>query len=221
MKRLSAFIMLCLLAGTVQSCAHSDSLIDQRMKELVRLNGKGTDAALRKRLLTMGTRDQQVRETFYTMFAQDAKPADVEAVNRKVAETDLELTRELKDIVTQSGWPTIRLVGAEASSAATIMLVHSPDKDFQRRMLPELEALFAKDQIVGSDLAVLIDNLLLEDGKPQRFGTKFEIVNGEAVLNPIDDPDPKRLDELRARYMLPSVEEFKKGFGEAFHVTAK
>lgn len=221
MKRLPAFILLCLLAGSLQSCAHSDPLIDRRMKELVRLNGKGTDAALRKRLLAIGTRDQQVREAFYTMFAKGAKPADVEAVNRKVAETDLELTRELKEIVAQSGWPIIRLVGAEASSAATIMLVHSPDKEFQRRMLPELEALFAKDQIIGSDLAVLIDNLLIEDGKPQRFGTKFEVVNGEAVLGPVEDPDPKHLDELRARYMLPSVEEFKKGFGQAFHVTAK
>ena len=215
------FLIPLFFVGVLPSSAQQGKTIEQIEKDLVRLNGKGTNAGLRQQLLAMGKLDQRVRKPFETMFAKNARPSEesVNAVNRTIEQTDRNLTQQLKEIVAKNGWPTIHLVGAEASSSAAIILVHSPDREFQRHLLPELDILVTERKIIGSDIAVLIDNLLIEDGKLQRFGTKFQVANGQAVLEPVEDP--AHVDELRAKYMLPSLEEFRKSFAKAFHVTAK
>lgn len=211
----------CILIGAVPSSAQSEKLLEQKEKALVRLNGNGTDAALRQQLLGMGKLDQHVRKPLETMFTKTAKPTSesISAVNRTIEQTDQKLTEQLKRIVAKNGWPTIHLVGAEASSAAAIILVHSPDHDFQRGLLPQLDILVSDGKIIGADIAILIDKFLQADGKLQRFGTVFQVSNGEAVLDPIEDP--AHVDELRAKYMLPSIGDFKKSFAKAFHVTTQ
>jgi len=217
----TCLLLVCVLLSALHPSPQSSTSIEQRIQQLVRLNGKGTDAALRRQLVAMGKLDQQVRKPFETMFSRAAKPteAEVRAVTDRVDRTDRQLTAQLMTIVARYGWPTIHLVGLDASSSATIILVHSPDHDFQRRLLPQLETLVAEDKIVGSDVAVLIDKLLQADGKLQRFGTVFHVGNGEAILDPIEDP--AHVDERRAKYLLPSIDEFKQSFAAAFHVTAK
>jgi hypothetical protein len=210
-------ILLCAL----QVSAQTEKLIEKRTKELIRQNGKGTDRALRQQLLAMGKLDQQVRKPLETMFTKNAKSDQVrvDAINRNMADTDRQLTQQLKDIVTRNGWPTIHLVGAEASSSAAIILVHSPDHEFQRGLLPQLDGLVSDGKIIGSDIAKLTDKLLIGDGKLQRFGTQFHVADGEAVPVPVEDP--AHLDELRAKYMLPPMDEYKKLLAKMYHVTTK
>jgi hypothetical protein len=179
--------------------------------ELIRINGSGTDAKLRADLLDMGKTDQSVRTK---MFALPSAQQD--ALEPELERTDATLTEKLKQIVASHGWPTIALVGFDASKAAILILIHSPDHDFQRRLLPELQKLVEEKKIVGSDLATLVDKMLVAQGKPQRFGTQFAWKgDGPMVMDPVEDP--AHLDQRREIYLLPPMDLYKRMLVEMYH----
>jgi hypothetical protein len=134
----------------------------------------------------------------------------------ELQKTDESLTDRLKQIVNSYGWPTIALVGIQASQAAVLILVHSPDHEFQRRLLPELQKLVEEKKIAGSDIATLIDKTLVAEGKPQKFGTQFSWKNnGPMVMNPVEDPE--HLDQRRKIYLLPPMDLYKCEMQAMYH----
>jgi hypothetical protein len=179
--------------------------------ELIRINGNGTNSVLRSRLMEMRDVDQSIRKKLFALStAEQAKLVP------ELDKTDRELTSELKNIVADHGWPTIALVGFEASQAATLILIHSHDHDFQQKLLPTLEDLVQQKKIVGEDIATLIDKILVAAGKPQRFGTQFSLRgDGPMVMDPVEDPS--HLDERRATYSLPRMDLYKRGLAAIYH----
>lgn len=139
---------------------------ESRKAELVRINGTGTHPLLTSRLLEMRKVDQSIRTE---MFGAPGDPHS--ELIPELKKTDRVLTNQLEGIVSADGWPTIALVGIEASQAAALLLIHSPDHDFQQNLLPTLERLVEEKKIVGTDIALLTDKILVASGKPQRFGT--------------------------------------------------
>jgi hypothetical protein len=172
---------------------------------------QGFDEPLRKRLLAMQKADRTVRDRM--MVLSPEKQASMAPV---LESTDEKLTRELKEIVAQSGWPTVKSVGRDASEAASSILLHSRDREFQKALLPQLEKLVADHEIAGSNVALLVDIILRSEGKPQRFGTQFKIQGGKAVIDPVEDP--ARLDERRAKYQLSSMAEYKYVISQLYRV---
>lgn len=81
--------------------------------ELIRINGNGTNVALKSRLLEMRDLDQSIRKK---LFAHPT--AEQPNLAPELDKTDRELTSELKKIVADKGWPTIALVGFEALSSS-------------------------------------------------------------------------------------------------------
>ena len=130
--------------------------------------------------------------------------------------SDETLSRELKESGAQNGWRTSNLVGRDASEAASSILLHSRDRDFQKALLPQLEKLVDQDQIAGSNVALLVDTILRSEGKPQRFGTQFKIHGNKAVIDPVEDP--AHLDERRAKYQLSSMAEYKYVISQLYRV---
>ena len=129
---------------------------------------------------------------------------------------DERLTAELKQIIHEKGWPTISLVGLRASQDAALILMHSPDHDFQRQLIPELQQLAEDEKIVGSDIAILVDKVLVSEGKPQRFGTQFNVFNGHAQMAPVEDP--AHLDQRRAQYLLMPITDYEKSLAKMYHL---
>ncbi len=173
--------------------------------------GSGLDEGLRKRLLAMQKEDQTIRDRILVLSPE--KQASMEPALKS---TDEKLTTQLKEIVSQKGWPTIDLVGRDASEAASSILLHSRDRAFQKKLLPQLETLVAEGKIAGSNVALLVDTILRAEGKPQRFGTQFNIRKGKAVIDPVEDP--AHLDERRARYGLSSMAEYKYVISQLYRV---
>jgi hypothetical protein len=184
---------------------------EARWKELEHKNGEGTDSALKAELLKMRDTDQDIRKRII-----EAPPEEKKALEAEQERIDDMLTARLKEIVASKGWPTIRLVGIKASSAASLVLIHSLDHEFQRKMLPELQKLVERDEIAGSDVATLIDKILVADGKPQRFGTQFAFHDGKMVMEPVEDP--KHLEQRREKYLLPPMAEYKKLLADFYHM---
>lgn len=177
---------------------------DAKVRELVRQYGNGTDDDLRLRLIDLGDQDQAVRR--YDM--DRLTNAQQRMVMEQMKATDRQLTAQLKEIVAEKGWPTVRMVGVHACEDAARVLVHSPDREFQRKLVPVVEKLADKGEIVGATMAPLIDQFLLADGKPQRFGTQYAVKDGKAVFEPVEDP--AKLDERRAAWVLPPISEYKR-----------
>ncbi len=126
--------------------------------------------------------------------AQERKKSFDKSVN-------VENSKRLKRIIDQiHAWPTIGMVGEEASYAAWLIVQHADhDSIFQERCLGLM--LQAKDDVLLSNIAYLTDRVAVNKGKPQMYGTQFcNNENGELVPRPIKNP--KGLDVRRLKVGL-------------------
>src|SRR5215831_20078988 len=105
------------------------------------LPGGGTpDPTVAADLIEMAAQDQAMRrQDLHDRAAWDAW----EAVDR-------EHQRRLGDILDRWGWPTIALVGAEASQAAWLLAQHAPDLAFMERGLELMLHLPSESNSSGS-----------------------------------------------------------------------
>jgi hypothetical protein len=183
-----------------------------RYEELIKANGPGTDTVLRDHLRKMGKEDQTARG-----FLQGSQTSSMtKEMIQKLSATDAGLTLQLKQIVNEKGWPTIALVGIDASNAAMLILTHTPDHAWQRQLLPQLQALADADKIDASPLALVIDKELVAEGKLQRYGSQFKFINGEMAMYAVEDP--AGLDQRRAKALLPPMDVYKSLLANIYHL---
>lgn len=184
----------------------------ERHEELITANGLGVDTPLRDHLLKMGEEDQAARGFVHGRQAS----AMTKEMIQKLPATDASLTLELKQIVKEKGWPTIGLVGIDASNSAMLILTHTPDHTWQRQLLPQLQALADTGKIDPSPLALVIDKELLAEGKLQRYGSQFKVINGEMAMYAVEDP--ANLDQRRAKALLPPMNVYKDTMTNIYHL---
>lgn len=186
--------------------------LEHRRVELIARNGPGTDPALRDQLLALGAKDQDARGL------ANGQPKNKDHIEHaaNLAEIDQALTTDLKAIVDAHGWPTIALVGLQASNAAMLVLTHTPDHAWQRALLPQLEDLADQQKIDGAPLAMVVDKELLSEGKLQRYGTQFRHVGNEMALVGVEDP--ANLDRTRARLLLPPMDVYEQQLISIYHM---
>jgi hypothetical protein len=188
--------------------------LDRRRADLVAQNGPGTDAALRSQLLAMREADQSARGISHGQPMHEGKLQ----MATNMREIDASLTTQLKAIVGRAGWPTIAMVGIEASDGALLVLTHTQDHAWQRSLLPQLEALADAGKIDGSYVATLVDKELVSEGKLQRYGTQFKAVDGELAMFGVEDP--AELDARRAKVFLPPMEVYRQQLAQMYHLKA-
>lgn len=200
-------------ASEAESSSTWEANIKARRQALIQQNGPGTDAALRNQLIGMRNKDQTARG-----FIASQQTSTSKDLIKSLPVTDAELTLELKQIVEQKGWPTIALVGIDASNAAMLILTHTADHAWQLQLLPQLEQLADTGKIDPSSLALVIDKELVSQGKLQRYGSQFKFVNGEMAMYGVEDPGG--LDQLRARALLPPMKVYKETLSQIYHLKA-
>lgn len=184
----------------------------ERHEELVRVNGPGTDVALRDHLIKMGEDDQAARG-----FAHGKQTsAMTQEMIHQLPAIDTRLTLELKEIVNEKGWPTIALVGIDASNAAMLILTHTSDHAWQRQLLPQLQELADTNKIDLSPLALVIDKELVAEGKLQRYGSQFKFINGEIAMYAVENP--ATLDQRRAKALLPPMDVYRDTMAQIYHL---
>ncbi len=113
----------------------------------------------------------------------------------------------LKEIIGSHGWPGISLVGEEAAKAAWLVAQHSvSDPKFMAECVSLLEDAVAREDVAGWQLAFLQDRVRTLSGKPQYYGTQFDIdENGWPTPFPIEES--ATVNERRLRLGLNSLEE--------------
>jgi hypothetical protein len=199
-------------AASVAPGADWKAEIQRRHDALIAANGAGTDAALRAELLKMRDEDQRARGV-----DPDAKSKGHMQIATNLTEIDAALTSELKLIVSGKGWPTISMVGIDASNAAMLVLTHTRDHAWQVSMLPTLENLADQKKIDASTLALVIDKELVFEGKLQRYGSQFkQMDDGTIAMYGVEDPGG--LDRQRARVMMPPIDVYKGMLAGMYHL---
>jgi len=211
--RLAGLLMMVSLGPSsgAQQPATWQKYIQQRHQELITLNGPGTNAALRDELLKMRDEDQQARGI------GPAKGAGPVQIASNLAEIDAALTAQLKTIVDGNGWPTIAMVGIDASNAAMLVLTHTHDHAWQASLLPQLASLADHKKIEGSALAFVIDKDLVAQHQLQRYGTQFKSMpDGTIAMYGVEDP--AELDKRRTMVMLPPIDAYEQQLAAMYHL---
>ncbi len=161
------------------------------------------DSALRDELLARVERHQSVIGNLANAGAPE------QALVAEVARVDADNTAWMKQVIATHGWPGRSLVSQDGAKAASLLAQHADmDRGFQKQALVLLETAVAKGEAEAADLAYLIDRVLVAEGKPQRYGTQFHVVDGKLLPQPIEDE--ASVDLLRALAGLPSLAEYKK-----------
>lgn len=149
------------------------------------------DDEVRAELLQRQAFDQDARRPAMA----DHAAADRAVVDR-IAAVDRDNTAWLVRVIDTRGWPLRAHVGDEAAVAAWLIVQHADhDPAFQRRCLELLQAL-PDGEVEPARLAMLVDRVLVNGGRPQRYGTQVRLVDGRAVV--LDTEDDGDVDERRA-----------------------
>ena len=157
-----------------------------------------------KKLIKMGEQDQQ-------SWIQFSKGKITKEDLNHIIENN---KNELKSIVEEIGWPTISKVGEKASSYAFLIVQHCHDLDFKKHCL----SLMKKEnnsEVSKSKIALLTDRILVDEGKPQIYGTQFKNVNN-IPTKPYPIRDRKNVDVRRKEMGLEPLEIYAKDIKECY-----
>jgi hypothetical protein len=171
------------------------------------------DKPLRIELLNLSARDQANRESVDSVFAvSGARSAQSDSAFNAMATADAPLIARLSEIVKTSGWPDRTLVGDDGAHAAWLVLQHAPQAT-QAEMLPLVRAAVAKHEARSSDLALLEDRVLADQGKPQLYGSQLEYPDAGGLPTPKPIDNAACVDVRRAAVGLEPISDYLRRFG--------
>jgi len=161
---------------------------------------------LRRELIKRVKQDQAIRNE---LISKGVEHPDKSILARMQA-IDASNTRRMRVIIRKYGWPGSELVGRDGTEAAFLLVQHA-DLAFQKEVLPLVEKAYKSGRLSGQSYALLLDRVLVGEGKPQVYGTqakRFEEWNGgEPVLEPIGDE--ANVDKRRAEVGLFPLSEYR------------
>ncbi len=112
----------------------------------------------------------------------------------------------IKEIIEDIGWPTISIVGKDASKAAWLIVQHAIlDEEYMVQCLELLQCAIDNNDAESWCFAYLKDRTLTIKNEPQIYGTQFDVENGKAIPFPIENIEI--VDRLRKELGLDSISE--------------
>ncbi len=140
-----------------------------------------TDEALARELITMTDEDRELQAG-----ALSEDPT-AQLRHRRVTVRNGDRLAEILDAY---GWPGAALVGVEAARRAWLVAQHADRQlELQRRALALLEAAVRAGDADAGQLAMLRDRVLVNEGRPQIYGTQIAgVADGAPVPWPCEGP---------------------------------
>ena len=159
-------------------------------------------------------KDQEVRKwTVLSSLSYD----EIVTYSTEMALTDSLNQATVFGILDKEGWPA--RLSDKANQAIWLVIDHS-DLATRRKYLDLVKAKAEEGVLDKSDYATLNDRVLMEEGKPQIYGTQIKITGtiifGEEQTLPMylwPVEDPAALDSLRASVGLSPIEEYLEASG--------
>lgn len=159
--------------------------IDLDIAKVLQKSASDQRDAFRRGLQEIGRKDKAIREEFALREGQVRSEA-MDAV----AVVDAENQERLSALIGTYGWPSLSVVGEEASRATFLVLQHS-NIAYRGRYLPLVREAAYRGEFRSDLLAMLEDRQLVEEGKPQRYGTQFstDALGKPGSSHPVADPE--------------------------------
>jgi hypothetical protein len=153
----------------------------------------------------MHERDQNIRNEMISAGV-DHPSKDI---TKRMDTIDRENTTRMMRVIAQFGWPSASLVGWDGTEAAFILVQHADQKDHEK-LLPLIVKEYKAGNVSGPNYALFVDRALVEEGKPQTYGTRAkpfaEWQSGKPALYPIEDE--AGVDKRRAEVGLSPLSEY-------------
>lgn len=154
--------------------------------------------ALARELIRMMRRDQRMRIAFG------------KGKRRWDRFLDRAHTKRMKVIVRTYGWPTFAMVGKRGAVAAWFLVQHADhDVGWQERCRARMERAVAERQAPPEFYAMLVDRVLVNHGKRQRYGSQW-YTNTRGVFAPRLIQNRKQLALRRRRMGMRPFREYEK-----------
>ena len=113
-------------------------------------------------------------------------------------------------IIEKCGMPTLKEVSQKQMDAIWLGLQHST-KEIRKKYFPQIEKAVKNGDIPKQDYALMKDRMLMDEGKPQIYGS--QIKNGK--LYKLENP--KTVNERRKEMGLEPIEDYLKKFNLQFN----
>lgn len=152
-----------------------------------------TTTELQKKLKQMVNEDQKIRSSF------PKKPADIDRLNSE--HTDI-----IKEIIAEFGVIDSERFGEETARNASLIIQHSTHE--LRKKYISMQEKLPLQKIYKRGFAYMKDRVLVEENKPQLYGTQMKVLNkeGDLAFNPINDFS--NIDNRRKEIGLEPFQEY-------------
>ena len=147
-------------------------------------------------LCDIGRKDQEVREEWAKVATGSVTQEEAIEYALKMEETDSANQASVSNILDTYGWPTGL---SDAANEAIFLVIDHSDLRTMNKYIGLFRDAVEKGYIQMNDLVTMEDRMLMNEGKPQKYGTQaYSLVeDGKTVtyIWPVEDPD--KLDALR------------------------
>ena len=158
-------------------------------------------------LCDIGRKDQVVREEWAKVATGSVTQEEAIKYALKMEETDSANQASVSNILDTYGWPTGL---SDAANKAIFLVIDHSDLKTMNKYIELFRDAVEKGYIQMDDLVTMEDRMLMNAGKPQKYGTQaYSLVeDGKTVtyIWPVEDPD--KLDALRKSVGLIPIEEY-------------
>lgn len=148
-------------------------------------------ASEKERLQHLILLDEVTRQNLWIMDDPNLTPDQQQRVGliigTEMSAIDEYNTRVLKTLLPKSGWFDNHTHGKQITHGAWLIAQHSPDREFMKYALVEMEKRVSSGGVDARDYALTYDRVRIGDGYPQRYGSQFSCRNGRLSLMPVED----------------------------------
>ena len=158
-------------------------------------------------LCTVGRRDQAVRADWAKIVTGNVTQEEAIEYALKMEETDSTNLVVVSHILDCYGW--LDGLSQEANQAIFLVIDHS-DFETMNRYQSLFHKAAEKGYISFGDLVTMEDRMLMNDGKPQKYGTQAYALGreGESIIYIWPVEEPEKLNERRADAGLSPIEDY-------------
>ena len=158
-------------------------------------------------LCTVGRRDQAVRADWAKIVTGNVTQEEAIEYALKMEETDSTNLVVVSHILDCYGW--LDGLSQEANKAIFLVIDHS-DLETMNRYQSLFHKAAEKGYISFGDLVTMEDRMLMNDGKPQKYGTQAYALGreGESIIYIWPVEEPEKLNKRRADVGLSPIEDY-------------
>ncbi|MFC6267834.1 DUF6624 domain-containing protein [Frigoriflavimonas asaccharolytica] len=114
-------------------------------------------------------------------------------------------------IIEKCGMPTLKEVGQKHMDAIWLGLQHSSEEEIRKKYWPQVEKAVENGDLSKQQYALMKDRILMDEGKPQIYGSQIE--NGK--LYTLENPETVNV--RRKEMGMEPIEEYLKYFNIMFN----